>query len=59
MRMKRKNYILYILAVGLVLLLIGLASSLILGGEKPLIPINFALILVFIAAIYEASKLKE
>lgn len=57
--MKRKNYILYILLVGLVLLLIGLASSLVLGREMPLIPINFALILVFIAAIYEASKLKE
>ncbi|MEM3665887.1 MAG: hypothetical protein QW222_02255 [Candidatus Bathyarchaeia archaeon] len=59
MDMRRKNYTLYILVVGFVLLLIGLASFLALGGDIPLVPINFALILVFIAAIYEASKLKE
>jgi hypothetical protein len=58
-KMKRKSHIIYVLVVGLLLLLIGLTLFLAFEIDILLIPINFALIIVFIAAIYETSKLRE
>jgi len=57
--MTTKGFILYVLVFGLVLVLIGLTSVVASGGNYlALFYINILLLIVFLTAIYEISKLK-